>query len=512
MSMDAKRFRNTGVEESPVQVPSLQRLEMTMPQLTQENLASDGHQMRMGNDVFVSTRYRNVASFAPTQVPRGRITPTTYKAPNIPEKQVENLVAGFLDSLHDQRPAPTTKRQRFHIMHLASEMAPIAKVGGLGDVVTGLGRALQKKGHRVEVILPKYRDLDLSGIKNFKKLNKQFYSYFEGALHKNSVWSGMVEGLWVYFIDPQHPAGLFDRDSVYCQPDDFKRFTYFSRASLEFMVQFGKRPNIIHCHDWPVAVVAPLYKSIYSKMGLNAKIALTCHNFEPQGKDSMEALLSCGLQFKAPLHKDHFQDNIKADKINVLKSGLLHADFVTTVSPTYAKEVLTPDMGEGLHTTLRGLKKKFYGVVNGIDDKTWNPATDPHLEHHFSVGDMEGKKVLKDNLRRRLGLSTEGADANKPLVCCVSRLVPQKGVHLLRSAIFHTLERGGQFILQGTSQIPAIKEEFDELAVEFEGHPQVRLHLKVEEELTHNIFAGADIFVIPSVFEPCGLTQVSLNV
>lgn len=253
---------------------------------------------------------------------------------------------------------------------------------------------------------------------------------------------------------------------------------------------------------------APLYKSHYAALGLSAKLAFTCHNFEPQGKDSMEALESCGIQFKAPLHKDDFQDNIKADQINVLKSGLVHSDFITTVSPTYAKEVLTPEGGEGLHTTLRSLTKKFHGIVNGIDDKVWNPATDPHLEYHYSSDNLENKRVIKDNLKRSLGLSTEGVDAERPLVCCVSRLVPQKGVHLLRAAIFHTLNRGGQFILQGTSQIPHIKEEFDELAVQFEDHPHVRLVLRCEETLTHNIFAAADLFVIPSIFEPCGLTQM----
>lgn len=304
------------------------------------------------------------------------------------------------------------------------------------------------------------------------------------------------------------PSQFFNREGVYCEPDDFKRFTYFSRASLEFMLQFGKRPNIIHCHDWPVAIVAPMYKSIYANAGLSAKIAFTCHNFEPQGKASMEALMSSGLQFKAPLHQDDFQDNLVADKINILKSGLLHSDFVTTVSPTYAKEVLTPEGGEGLHLTLRGMTKKFYDVVNGIDDKVWNPATDPHLEHHYNADDMMGKEVLKNTLRSRLSMSTEGIDAKRPLVCCVSRLVPQKGGFLLRSAIFHTLNRGGQFILQGTSQIPEIKKAFDELAQQFENHPHVRLVLRCEETLTHNIFAAADMFVIPSIFEPCGLTQM----
>ncbi|XP_024384226.1 probable starch synthase 4, chloroplastic/amyloplastic [Physcomitrium patens] len=497
MSIETKRFRNSGAEESPVQVASAKQLEMALPQRSQETLAS-GHQLLMGNNELLSSFGNGV------NVPSRRITPASCGAA-IPQTQVKNLVAALVGSLECP---PTVKRPRYHIVHLASEMAPVAKVGGLGDVVTGLGRALQKKHHRVEIIIPKYKTLDMSGIKNFKKLNKHFYSYFEGAEHENMVWTGVVEGLRVFFIDPLHPAEFFNRGGIYCEPDDFKRFTYFSRASLEFLLQFGKRPHLIHCHDWPVAVVAPLCKSIYSSAGLTSKLAFTCHNFEPQGKESMEALTSCGLQFQAPLHTDHFQDNISADRINVLKGGLVHSDFVTTVSPTYAKEVLTPEGGEGLHTTLRAMTKKFYGVVNGIDDTVWNPATDPHLEEHFSMDDLKGKEVLKNKLRLRLGLANLGIDAKRPLVCCVSRLVPQKGVHLLRSAIFHTLNRGGQFILQGTSQDPVIKKDFDELAQQFENHPHVRLVLRYEETLTHNIYGAADIFVIPSIFEPCGLTQM----
>nr|PNR39451.1 hypothetical protein PHYPA_019729 [Physcomitrium patens] len=394
--------------EMETELASANTLEMAMSKWTQETLASN--QLLMGNKVSLSSHYGNCVS-----APKRLIPPA---APAIQERQVENLVANFLGSL--ERPLPE-KRPRYHVVHLATEVAPVAKVGGLGDVVTGICRALQSKGHRVEIIIPKYKTLDKSDIKHF---------------------------------------------------------------------------------------TAPMYKSIYANAGLSAKIAFTCHNFEPQGKASMEALMSSGLQFKAPLHQDDFQDNLVADKINILKSGLLHSDFVTTVSPTYAKEVLTPEGGEGLHLTLRGMTKKFYDVVNGIDDKVWNPATDPHLEHHYNADDMMGKEVLKNTLRSRLSMSTEGIDAKRPLVCCVSRLVPQKGGFLLRSAIFHTLNRGGQFILQGTSQIPEIKKAFDELAQQFENHPHVRLVLRCEETLTHNIFAAADMFVIPSIFEPCGLTQM----
>lgn len=488
--MEAARFRSVATEDhASVQIASARGLEMAMPQIQDAGITAEQLMMR-GN---MLTPY-NVL---------GRLPTGAYGA--VPEKQVENLVADLLDSLE----RPTVKRPRYHIVHLASEMAPVAKVGGLGDVVTGLGKSLQKRGHRVEVILPKYKCMDVSVVKNLKKLNKQFYSYYDGAMHKNIVWTGVVEGLWVYFIDTLHPKNFFGRERFYSEPDDFDRFTYFSRAALEFLLQFGKRPNIIHCHDWPVAMAVPLHRSIYAGLGLDSKIAFTCHNFEHQGVGSMDSLASSGIRFKDHIKKDHFKDNLVPDKINLLKGGLLFSDFVTTVSPTYAKEVVTQEGGAGLHTTINSVSKKFHGIVNGIDEKVWNPATDPHLEFHFSEDNLTNKQLIKNKLRQRLGLQIqENGEAERPLVCCVSRLVPQKGVHLLRQAIFHTLARGGQFVLQGTSPIPAIQEEFDDIARQFENHPHIRLVLRVEENLTHNIFGAADIFVIPSMFEPCGLTQL----
>jgi ADP-glucose type glycogen/starch synthase len=485
--MESARFRSVGTEDhAPVQIASANGLlEMTLPQ-THDKVPSD--KLMMGNNALRTTA--------------GLLTPAPYRA--IPEKQVENLVADLLDSLETPVAA---ERPRYHVVHSASEMAPVAKVGGLGDVVAGLGRSIQNRGHRVEVIIPKYKCMDITGIKNFKVLGRQFYSYFDGAMHKNAVWSGIVEGLFVYFIDPLHPKDFFGRESIYNQPDDFDRFTYFSRAALEFLSQFGKRPNVIHLHDWPVAMVAPLYRSLHAGLGFNSRIAFTCHNIESQGKGSKEALEACGVQFKELLNKEHFRDNVSPDKINIMKSGFMYSDFVTTVSPTYAKEVLTPEKGEGLQSTIEALPK-FQGILNGIDDKVWNPATDSFLRNHYSAANLKGKQLIKNSLRRRLRMAYEGVDAKRPLVCCVTRLVPQKGVHLIRHAIFQVLKQGGQFILQGTSQVPHIKEEFDELERQFQNHPHIRLVLRYEEELTHNIFAAADIFVIPSLFEPCGLTQM----
>ncbi|KAG6554493.1 hypothetical protein Mapa_003871 [Marchantia paleacea] len=401
------------------------------------------------------------------------------------------------------------KKPGYHVVHIAAEMAPVAKVGGLGDVVTGLGRALQKKGHLVEIILPKYDCMDYSRIKNLKVLDVELYSYFDGQTHKNKIWLGIVEGLPVYFIEPHHPAKFFWRGQFYGENDDFKRFTYFCRAALEFLLQSGKKPDMIHTHDWQTAAVAPLYWDIYVSQGLDsARLAFTCHNFEYQGVDAPGALASCGLNVQQLHRPDRMQDNFAHDRVNLLKGGIVFSNVVTTVSPTYAQEVRAPEGGRGLHLTLAQHSKKFLGVLNGIDNESWNPATDPLLEFQFSADDLNGKYANKAALRTRLGLAPSEGDDDRPLVGCITRLVPQKGVHLIRHAIYRTLECGGQFILLGSSPVPSIQREFEGIARDFDQHPHIRLVLKYDEALSHSIYAASDMFVIPSIFEPCGLTQM----
>ncbi|KAL3700083.1 hypothetical protein R1sor_018105 [Riccia sorocarpa] len=420
------------------------------------------------------------------------------------QNEKDGEVAAGLTQLTRQK-----KKPGYHVVHIAAEMAPVAKVGGLGDVVTGLGRALQKKGHLVEIILPKYDCMDYSRIKNLKVLDVELYSYFDGQTHKNKIWLGIVEGLPVYFIEPHHPAKFFWRGQFYGENDDFKRFTYFCRAALEFLLQSGKRPDMIHTHDWQTAVVAPLYWDIYVPQGLDsARLAFTCHNFEYQGVDAPGALASCGLNVPQLHRPDRMQDNFAHDRVNLLKGGIVFSNVVTTVSPTYAQEVRSPEGGRGLHLTLAQHLKKFFGVLNGIDDEAWNPATDPLLEYQFSADDLSGKYANKAALRARLGLAPADASEDKPLVGCITRLVPQKGVHLIRHSIYRTLECGGQFILLGSSPVPNIQREFEGIARDFEQHPHIRLILKYDEALSHSIYAASDMFVIPSIFEPCGLTQM----
>ncbi|XP_059435905.1 probable starch synthase 4, chloroplastic/amyloplastic isoform X2 [Corylus avellana] len=394
-----------------------------------------------------------------------------------------------------------------YVIHIAAEMAPVAKVGGLGDVVTGLGKALQNRGHLVEIVLPKYDCMQYDRIRDLRALDVVVESYFGGRLFKNKIWVGTVEGLPVYFIEPHHPDKYFWRGKFYGEHDDFKRFSFFSRVALEFLLQAGKKPDIIHCHDWQTAFVAPLYWDLYAPKGLNsARICFTCHNFEYQGTAPASELAYCGLDVHQLNRPDRMQDHSAHDRVNPVKGGVVFSNIVTTVSPTYAQEVRTAEEGRGLHSTLNLHSKKFIGILNGIDTDTWNPATDTYLKIQYTANDLQGKAENKEAMRRHLGLSS--AAVRKPLVGCITRLVPQKGVHLIRHAIYRTLELGGQFVLLGSSPVTHIQREFEGIANHFRNHDHIRLILKYDESLSHSIYAASDMFIIPSIFEPCGLTQM----
>ncbi|XP_023759665.1 probable starch synthase 4, chloroplastic/amyloplastic isoform X3 [Lactuca sativa] len=417
------------------------------------------------------------------------------------EKNEREIIAAF------RRLTSSSSGSGLHVVHIAAEMAPVAKVGGLGDVLSALSKALQKKGHLVEIILPKYDCMQYESIQNLRVLDLAVESYFDGHLFKNKIWIGTVEGLPVYFIEPLHPAKFFWRGKTYGEPDDLKRFSFFSRAALELLHQSGKKPDIIHCHDWQTAFVAPLYWDLYAPKGLNsARICFTCHNFEYQGTASASEIASCGLDIHHLNRPDRMQDNSSHDRLNPVKGAIVFSNIVTTVSPTYAQEVRTSQGGQGLHATLNAHSQKFVGILNGIDTDSWNPATDTYLSFQYNSSDLEGKSENKNALRRHLGLSL--SDSRRPLVGCITRLVPQKGVHLIRHAIYRALELGGQFVLLGSSPVPNIHREFEEIAKKFQTHEHIRLILKYDEALSHSIYAASDMFIIPSIFEPCGLTQM----
>lgn len=402
-----------------------------------------------------------------------------------------------------------------HIVHIASELAPLAKVGGLADVLLGLSRELSWKGHDVDIIIPKYDCLNINDVSDLHIDFHDLMSFYEGEWHRNTVWMGYVENLRVYFIDPHHPRYFFQRGCFYGCEDDIERYLYFSRCAIEFIYKRGMEPDIIHLHDWQAASIAPIYKEIYQPLGFKKPhLVFTIHNIEYQGKCAPADLDKIGLNGSALLTDDTLQDNLHPALVNLLKGAIVFSDAVTTVSPNYAKEVLHPEGGRGLEKTLLLYQHKFSGILNGIDYSYWNPEVDRFIPVHFSSRTtpvdptdhrtLDRKGYLKSILRERLMLG----ESHSPIVGCVARLVPQKGVELIKDALYRTLEKGGQFVLLGSSPIPSIDRDFHLLKKHYDTHPNVHFSLFHQEELAHMIYAAADMIIVPSLFEPCGLTQM----
>lgn len=402
-----------------------------------------------------------------------------------------------------------------YIVHIASELTPVAKVGGLGDVTLGLCRELSWKGHDVDLIIPKYDCLDSDLIRDFAIDTPEFFSYYEGDLHPNTVWVGWVENMKVYFIEPRHPHNFFNRGCFYGCEDDIDRYTYFSRAAIDFLAYKQLQPDIIHIHDWQTAAVAPLFKEIHSKQGFeDTKIVFTIHNIEYQGKCAPFNLDRIGLNGTEMLDPEKMQDSYSPDTLNLLKGAIVYADQVTTVSPNYAKEVLTPIGGRGLDPILQKYQAKFCGVLNGIDYSFWNPELDRYLPTHFSNREIPANKKDRNTLDKKAfikKLFREKLELNEihaPIVGCVTRLVPQKGLDLIKHTIEYTVSHGGQFILLGSTPIPSINSEFHALQNHYRDTGLVHMILHNNEELAHNVYAASDMFIVPSLFEPCGLTQM----
>lgn len=402
-----------------------------------------------------------------------------------------------------------------HIIHIAAELAPIAKVGGLADVALGLCRELSWKGHDVDIILPYYDCIDINQIRDFSVIMTDLQSYYEGEWISNSVWMGWVENLKVFFIESHHKRHFFDRGCFYGCEDDIERFLYFSRAALEFIHHSDLSPDIIHLHDWQTAAIAPLYYNVYQHMGLTKpKITFTIHNIEYQGKCSPKNIDYIGLDSQQELTPAKMQDPYDSNTINLLQGAIVYSDFVTTVSPTYAKEVLTPQEGKGLESILKNHEAKFCGILNGIDYSYWNPEIDRHLPSHYSPREipknkkdhniLNQKAFIKHLVREKLMLD----EVHKPIVGCIARLVPQKGIELIEYALKYALEHNGQFLLLGSSPIQSIQDHFHHLQHKFSDNPNVHLTLHHQEELAHLIYAASDMFIVPSRFEPCGLTQM----
>jgi starch synthase len=394
-----------------------------------------------------------------------------------------------------------------YIVQIASECAPVIKAGGLGDVVYGLSRELEGRGNTVELILPMYDCMRYDHVWGLHDAYLNLWVPWFGAAIHCSVYCGWVHGRVCFFIQPHSQDNFFNRGCYYGCNDDNMRFAFFSKAALEFLLQSNKRPDIIHCHDWQTGLIPVMLYEIYKYHGMEyQRVCYTIHNFKHQGMGGVETLEATNLNRPEYYFQyDKLRDNFNPFAINFMKAGINYANAITTVSPNHAVEAQTTEVGCGLGHTLYLQKDKFSGVLNGIDYDFWNAEIDRYIPHSYSWDDFEQKAYNKKALRERLMLRDGDS---KPIIAYIGRLDNQKGVHLVHHAIYYALNQGAQFVLLGSATEPAINAHFQHEKQFLNSNPDVHLELGFNEELSHLIYAGSDMIVVPSNYEPCGLTQM----
>jgi starch synthase len=391
------------------------------------------------------------------------------------------------------------------IVMITPECAPAAKVGGLADVTHGLSKELAIRGNAVELILPKYDCMRHDRIHGLTKCYSDLWvPYYNQWVHCD-VYFGWMDGNKCFFIDAHSPKNFFNRGVFYGHHDDAERFAFFCRAAMEFLLKSNKHPDVIHCHDWQTALVPVLLYEMYQTLGLrHPRVCFTLHNVGHQGITGEHVLREVGLNPAHLMSHDRLLDDHRPGAVNLMKGGIVYSNFITTVSPRYAQEIRHSHLGMGLQRILNAHHQKFGGVLNGLDYGVWNPEIDPLIAQRYNVNSLLQKYANKDALRRRLWLR----DGMKPLVAFVGRLDPQKGVDLILHTIPYCLDNGCQFVLLGSSLQSDINSAFWNLKHRFNDHPDCHLEIGYNEELAHLIYAGADMMLVPSGYEPCGLTQI----
>ena len=388
------------------------------------------------------------------------------------------------------------------ILFVASEAAPFVKTGGLGDVIGALPRALAKRGHDILVVVPRYGVIDAQqfGLRDTgRRVEVQFPGLTAGAhVHVHVP----AERLRYLFL--QNP--WFDRKELYGEGgkdyrDNHKRFALLCAGALEAAKQQNFAPDAVHAHDWQTALVPLILKRGWAGRPppFRSRCVFTIHNMAYQGIFPREAMVELGLP------GDLFNPDALEfyGNLCLMKAGLVFAEKLTTVSPTYAREIVeSPDTGAGLQGLLRHRQADLTGIMNGVDYERWSPETDAALPARYSPADLTGKAACKRALQEELGLEPE-PDA---LLCAaIGRLAHQKGYDILASALPGMMERKTQFALLGTGD-NALEEEFAALAEKYPG--RISAQLRFDDGLAHRIEGGADVFLMPSRFEPCGLNQL----
>jgi len=384
------------------------------------------------------------------------------------------------------------------ILFVASEGLPYSKTGGLADVVEGLPRALRDLGHQVAVLLPRYRG---------NKITSTLVSSVTVSLGDSLRFPALVEGpssggVRYFFVDDPE---FFDRPRLYGDrnvdyPDNYARFTEFSRAAIEFAKRVWL-PDVIHCHDWQAALVPVLLRTQYARdpVARSLPVVLTLHNLGYQGIFPQTTLSAAGLpQTLFTMDALEF-----FGKVNFLKGGIIFSDYLTTVSRRYAQEIQTEEYGFGLEGILRNRADRLVGILNGVDYSIWSPEVDTQIAQNYSVHNLDAKKVCKKDLLDAFRLPEENLD--RPVIGIISRFVNQKGFDLIAEIADEFVNENIALAVLGTGEAK-YEALFKRLAEKYPARAGVKIGY--DNSLAHKIEAGADMFLMPSRYEPCGLNQV----
>lgn len=382
------------------------------------------------------------------------------------------------------------------VLFVASEVNPFIKSGGLGDVAGSLPLALQELGADVRVCLPRYRNVDFNGYE--PELVASFNVQLDWRKPHCDVYITKNTAVPTYFIESDQ---YFNRDTIYGHDDDFDRFAFFSRAVLTMLPEIDFCPDIIHLNDWQTGLCAVYLHDTFKKFKFykNIKTVFTIHNLQYQGNFSPYVLPQVGLNngYFTPDKLEHF------GQTNYMKAGLAYADYLTTVSPTYAHEIQTSQYGYGLEGLLQSRNHQLHGILNGIDYNEYNPATSPYLHAHYNAHNLANKAEIKARTQSMLGLPVR---ADVPVFAIISRLVEQKGMDLLAGCLHdfaHHFDM--QLIVLGTGH-----GHFENMLQNAAHNNPYKFSANItfNAELSHQIYGASDFFLMPSLFEPCGLGQL----
>jgi starch synthase len=388
------------------------------------------------------------------------------------------------------------------IAMFSSEVVPFAKTGGLADVAGALPKFLSPLGLEVNVCLPLYRETKKKDL-SLRRIVGNLDMDWNGKRSSFSVWESRKDGLGFLLIEKDE---YFDRDFLYGTPqgdypDNGERFAFYSKAALETLRYLGFRPDVIHAHDWQTAVALAMLKFVYGQDPFfgYTKSLFTIHNLAYQGLFDRDVLGRIGLP------DDLFNmENLEFyGKVNYLKGGILYSTAVSTVSKRYSQEIQTPEFGYRLDGLLQKRRDRLFGILNGVDYADWNPTTDKFIIRPFDPTYLDGKKECKKDLLRAFGL--EEVKAETPVIGMVSRLAGQKGFDILCESLEGIFKMGAVLVILGTGEEVYHKAL---CAARKKSPGSLGLRIAYDETLSHKIYAGSDLFLIPSRYEPCGLTQM----